>query len=102
MEVDIRKLATGEDAACEACRGDGGFNERAKVAATLELILDPEAALATQSSGPLGVDLALEVKSTLLVGDVTRSTNEGKADPEEKSVPGEEAAVVEQDTSPAN
>jgi hypothetical protein len=50
----------------------------------------------------LSVDFTLEVKSTLLVGDITGGRNEGKANPKEKGVPSEEAAVVEQNASPAN
>jgi hypothetical protein len=50
----------------------------------------------------LGVDLALEIESMLLVGYVTRCGNEGKANPKENGIHSEEAAVVEQETSPTN
>lgn len=37
----IRKLATRENTACVTGCSHGGFDERAEVAATLELVLDP-------------------------------------------------------------
>jgi hypothetical protein len=45
LESHIGKLATGESTARETCRSDSGFDERAKVAATLELILNPKPTL---------------------------------------------------------
>ena len=50
----------------------------------------------------MGVELALEVEGALFVGDITRNDQEGECDPCEEGVPSEEAAVVEEDASPAN
>ena len=48
------------------------------------------------------VELSFQVESALLVSDVTGSDEEGKTDPQKEGVPGEETAIVEENTSPAD
>ena len=50
----------------------------------------------------MGVDLALEVECASFVGDVTWDDEHSEAEPEEESEYGEEGAVVEEDTGPAD
>jgi len=102
LKLHVRQLASGQDTPCIARLGDGGLDERGKVAAAIKLILDAQATFCSEFLGPLGVDLALEVEAALFVGDIARSDHEGECDPSEEGVPCEEATVVKEDPSPAN
>ena len=51
---------------------------------------------------PLLVKLPFKAESALLVSDVTGGNEEGKTDPQQECVPGEETAIVEENTSPAD
>lgn len=95
LELEVSFLAPREDRAGVACLRDGRFDERAEIAAAVELVLDAEAAVGAEGAGPLGVDLALEVERATLVCDVAGGDEEGEADPKQEGKDGEEGAVVE-------
>ena len=98
----VKTLATRKDGPRVTGLGDGGQHERAVVSAAHELVLDCQTTSGTDVLRPLLVEFSFQVESALLVGDVTGSDEEGERDPQHEGVPGEETAVVEEDTSPAN
>jgi len=100
--LHIRQLASREDAPCITGLADCGLYERAKVAATPQLILDSEPALRPQARRPLCVDLAFEIEGTMFISEVAGYEHECKCDPGEEGVPGQEATVVKEDTGPAD
>lgn len=66
------------------------------------LVLNPQPSVLSQVSTPLPVGVTFQTESPSLVGDVSRSDDEGEADPEEEGVDGEEGSVVEEDSSVAD
>ena len=102
LEVEVRGLAARQDAARKARLADGCLDERAEKATAVELILNAPTARNAERARPLGVDLTLEVEGTLLIGDVAGRNEDGEADPEKESVPGEEGTIVEDDAGPAD
>ena len=98
----VKTLATWEDSPRVAGLGDCGQHERTEISAALELILDRQATGGPEVLRPLLVELPFQVERALLVSDVTGSDEEGKTDPKQERVPGEETAVVEENTSPAD
>lgn len=98
----VKTLATWKNSPRVAGLGDGGQYERTKISAALELILDRQTTRGPEVLRPLLVELAFQVESPFLVGDVTGGDEEGKTDPQQERVPGEETAVVEKDSCPAN
>ena len=102
FKLHVRQLATGQDTPRIARLADGSLDERRKIATAFELILDAHAAFRAEFLGPLGVDFALEVERAFFVSDISRSNQKGESDPGEECVPCEEAAVIEEDTGPAD
>lgn len=97
----VRTLATWKDTPRVTSLGDGGQNERSEVSTTFKLILDRQTAGGAKILRPLFIDLSFQIESAPLVSDVTGSNEEGKTDPQQEGVPGEETAIVEENTSPA-
>lgn len=102
LEPDVGALAALEHTPRITSLADGGLDEWREVATALELVLDAKPTVDAKVLGPLGVELALEVKGAFLVGDVAWSDEEGEADPKEESVDGEERTVVEENATPAD
>jgi hypothetical protein len=78
------------------------FHERAKIAATLQTVLNPQPTLVAEGPGPLLVHLSLEIERSSLVGDVSWYDEESEADPKQECVNGEERTIVKQDAGPAD
>ena len=102
LETNIRAFASCEDAPGITGLRSGGFDERVKVAAAFELVLDPKTTLCAEIPRPLSVDFTFQVEGAFLVSDVARCDEEGETDPEEETVDGEEGSVVEEDAGPAD
>lgn len=102
LPLDVRALASGQDAAGVARLAAGRFYEGVEVPAALQLVLDAQTAVDADDLTPLGVDLAFQVERAFLVRDVAGRDEEGEDDPEEEGVDGEERAVVEEDAGPAD
>lgn len=78
------------------------LTERGKVAAASQFILDTQPAVDAEIAGPFGVYFAFEIEAAASVGDIAWDDEEGECGPEEEGVDGEEGAVVEEDTGPAD
>ena len=102
LEFNVWRLAARQDATREACLANGRLDEGAEVSTAAELVLDTQAAVDAKGAGPLSIDLALEIESALLVGDVTRCNEQRKTNPEQEGVPRKEGTVIEQDSGPAD
>jgi hypothetical protein len=102
LELEERVLAAGERAARVARLAHARFGERRVVAAAAQSVLNAQAAVGAEIAGPHLVQLALERERAELVCDVAGRDEEAKDDPEKESVDGEEGAVVEEDTGPAD
>lgn len=98
--MHIRELAPGKNASSIARLTDRRLDERGEVPAAPELILDTEATLCAEVSGPLGVDFSFEVERAAFVGEVAWHDEEDESDPEKECVDGEEGAVVEENAGP--
>lgn len=57
-----------QDASRKASLADCGLDERRKVAAALEEVLDLQATTSAKVSRPLGIDFTFEVEGVALVG----------------------------------
>ena len=102
LEVDVRALASGKQAARVARLADGRLDERVEVPAAVQLVLDPETAVEPEIARPLCVHLALKVERAFLVRDVPRRYKQREANPKQERVYGQERPVVQQDTGPAD
>lgn len=102
LKIQVRAFAPREGGAGVAALADGGFGKRAEVAAAGEGVLDTLAPKEAEVAGPLSVDFAFEVEGATFVGEVARYEDEDEGDPEEEVVDGEEGAVVEEKTGPAD
>jgi len=90
FEIEIVMLTPGEKTPGVTRLTNSRFHERAKIAATLQTILDAQSALVAEGPGPLLVHLSLEIERTSLVSDVSWYDEESEAYPKQECIHGEE------------
>jgi hypothetical protein len=102
LEIEISVLAAGKDAPRIACLTDGRFDERTEVPTASETVLYAQTTCVAKVTGPLGVNLAFEVKCTPTISQVSGYDEQGETYPKKESVNCEEGAVVEEDAGPTD
>ena len=102
LELQVSVLAAGEVAAGETQWRLRRLDIRREIPTTLQGVLDTESTFRAEVSGPLEVDLALEVERLLLVRHVSWRDDQCEADPKHQGVDGEEGSVVEHDARVTN
>lgn len=98
LELHVPVLASVLVGTGVAERGNSRFVLGRKVTTALERVLDTKTANCAEITRPLEVDLAFKVEGLFLVCNVAGGDDECKADPEQKSVDGQEGTVVEKNT----
>lgn len=83
LKIEVGCLAALQQAPGVAASTDGGLDERRKIPAADEDVLDGETGGNVEIPRPLGVYLALEIESSAFVGYVAGDDEKAKGDPEE-------------------
>lgn len=100
LELEVPEFASGKDGAGITGRRYGGFDEGGEVTTAAKLVLNAKAAISAQATTPLSIDLALKIECEPSIGDVAWNDEEGKCDPAEQRIDGEESPIVEKDAGP--